>query len=395
MQRKNYKVYVYTNIINQKKYVGITRKNIKQKWNDGGGYSENKKFYKDIKKYGWDKFKHEVISDNCTYKEAIDLEAYLTKKYKTVENGYNNSYLGFGSVGRFDFFDFNPIDNKIIEYKNKVNYFTRIPNCFLQTNICKEYGLNRIFLLVWILIDRHRSYEDTSYICIGDLLELCGYKLTAHKPKIFYEAIKCLLFLNESGYIDTDFDIYTVDYKDCITIKIITESFDPDDTFTKIYGKDFDSIMASTIKPTKESILTVFLYINSYIGCRPRNDDGTERMHKPEIRPEAFWGSIECMSKELSMSKDTINQCIDYLTTSTGDRDALLVKREVGSVQTDPNKPPKNVPNIYVLNKDGYQQEIEWALNMMMKVYEVDEFISKAIPSMDNKAIELSSNSER
>ena len=135
--------------------------------------------------------------------------------------------------------------------------------------------------------------------------------------------------------------------------------------------------MASTIKPTKESILTVFLYINSYIGCRPRNEDGTERMYNPEIRPEAFWGSIECMSKELSMSKDTINQCIDYLTTSTGDRDALLVKREVGSVQTDPNKPPKNVPNIYVLNKDGYQQEIEWALNMMMKVYKVDEFIYK------------------
>ena len=56
--------------------------------------------------------------------------------------------------------------------------------------------------------------------------------------------------------------------------------------------------------------------------------------------PEAFFRSIENMSKELSMSKDTINKCIDYLTTSSDDIPALLVKREVGSVQKDANKPP-------------------------------------------------------
>ena len=36
------------------KYVGITRKNKKQRWNNGNGYTENQKFYKDIQKYGWD-----------------------------------------------------------------------------------------------------------------------------------------------------------------------------------------------------------------------------------------------------------------------------------------------------------------------------------------------------
>ena len=53
---------------------------------------------------------------------------------------------------------------------------------------------------------------------------------------------------------------------------------------------------------------------------------------------------------------------------------ALLVKKEVGSVQPDKSKPPKNVPNIYVLNKEGYKQEIEWALNKMRQLYQVDEF---------------------
>ena len=40
------------------------------------------------------------------------------------------------------------------------------------------------------------------------------------------------------------------------------------------------------------------------------------------------------------------------------------------------DKPPLNVPNIYVLNKDGYEQEIEWALNKMLEVYKIDEFIA-------------------
>lgn len=49
-------------------------------------------------------------------------------------------------------------------------------------------------------------------------------------------------------------------------------------------------------------------------------------------------------------------------------------QKEVGSVQPDSKKPPQNVPNIYVLNKEGYEQEIEWAIAKMLEIYEVDSF---------------------
>ena len=116
-----------------------------------------------------------------------------------------------------------------------------------------------------------------------------------------------------------------------------------------------------------------FLYINSYIGCRGRQDDGSEYDNAKD-NPEAFYRSIKNMSEELAMSKDTINQCIEYLTTSSETHEALLIKREVGSVQPDKTKPPQNVPNIYVLNKEGYEQEIKWALNKMLELYQVNEF---------------------
>lgn len=356
-----------------KKYVGITHLEAKLRWSNGTGYIQNKKFYTDIQLYGWDGFSHEIIKDNLTYLEARELETKLIKKYNSVNDGYNNTYSCTTEKIKFDFYDFAILDNENLSYENKVNYFTRIPNNFIRKNLSKEYGLNRIFLMVYIAIDRNRTYEDISYISIGYVLRSCGYKTTKTKPKLFYEIIKCLLFLKENNFIEVDFDIYSLSYNDLIRVKIISQNFDVTINFTKLYGKDLDVILNSNTTLNRESIIVTFLYINSYIGCRSRQDDGSEYENAKD-NPEAFWRSIESMAKELSMSKDTINQCIEYLTTSSETHEALLIKREVGSVQPDKTKPPKNVPNIYVLNKDGYKQEIEWALSKMLEIYGVDEF---------------------
>ena len=173
--------------------------------------------------------------------------------------------------------------------------------------------------------------------------------------------------------IEVKQDLDSLNYDTGIEIKIIKENFDSQKNFTKLTSSQFDSIMMADSSLNRENILVAFLYINSYIGCRKRNKDGSE-LENAKDHPEAFFRSIKKMSEELSMSKDTINQCITYLTTPTEDSPALLIKREVGSVQPDKSKPPQNVPNIYVLNKDGYEQEIKWALEKIVQLYETDEF---------------------
>ena len=173
--------------------------------------------------------------------------------------------------------------------------------------------------------------------------------------------------------IEVKQDLDSLSYDTGIEIKIIPENFDSPEKFGKLTSSQFDVIMMADSSLNRENILMAFLYINSYIGCRKKNKDGSD-LDNAKDNPEAFWRSIESMAKELAMSKDTINQCIEYLTTSSEDSPALLVKREVGSVQPDKSKPPKNVPNIYVLNKEGYEKEIEWTLNKMKEIYEVDEF---------------------
>lgn len=257
--------------------------------------------------------------------------------------------------------------------QNKTEYFTRFPNKYIQGNIKTQFGVSRKFYITYILIDKYRSYENYSWITIRKVLEFYGYKTTKHKPKAFYEILDVLEYMINNKMIEVKQDLDSLSYDTGIEIKIIPENFDYPDKFGKLTSTQFDVIMMADSSLNRENILMAFLYINSYIGCHKKNKDGSE-IDNAKDKPEAFWRSIESMAKELAMSKDTINQCIDYLTTSSETHDALLIKREVGSVQPDKSKPPQNVPNIYVLNKGGYEREIEWALNKMKEIYEVDDF---------------------
>ena len=255
----------------------------------------------------------------------------------------------------------------------KKEYFTRLPNKYIQENIKIKFGISRKFYITYILIDKYRSYENFSWITIRKILEFYGYKTTSRKPKAFKEILDVLEYMINNKMIEVKQDLDSISYDTGIEIKIISKNFDCLDKFTKLTSSQFDAIMMADSSLNKESILMAFLYINSYIGCRSKKDDGTEYDNAKD-NPEAFFRSIKHMSEELSMSKDTINQCIDYLTTSSETHKALLVKREVGSVQQDKTKPPQNVPNIYVLNKDGYEQEIKWALCKMLEIYQVNKF---------------------
>ena len=84
---------VYRHICpNNKMYIGITRKKPEDRFLNGQGYFDNKKFYKDIKKYGWDNIKHEILFENLSRKLALCIESIYIVFYNTCNeyNGYNS-----------------------------------------------------------------------------------------------------------------------------------------------------------------------------------------------------------------------------------------------------------------------------------------------------------------
>lgn len=102
-------VYMHTNKVNGKVYIGITSKDPHKRWGaNGNQYRERHQqvFYRAIQKYGWDNFKHEIIDENLTKEEAETIEINLIaqyksncRKYKNPEFGYNQTDGGEGSTG--------------------------------------------------------------------------------------------------------------------------------------------------------------------------------------------------------------------------------------------------------------------------------------------------------
>lgn len=99
--KKPFIVYCHTNLINGKKYIGITCQTPEQRFRNGKGYRSSPHFYNAIQKYGWDNFSHSILFSNLSIEEAKEKEIELIKRYQTriQEYGYNMTPGGEGFSG--------------------------------------------------------------------------------------------------------------------------------------------------------------------------------------------------------------------------------------------------------------------------------------------------------
>lgn len=86
-----------------KTYIGITSRPLWVRWQKGGSaYRKNPYFAEDIRRFGWDSFKHESLKEGLTQEEAEALEVEYIEKGRTYEreHGYNIK-IGTAYGGRF------------------------------------------------------------------------------------------------------------------------------------------------------------------------------------------------------------------------------------------------------------------------------------------------------
>lgn len=94
-------IYCYQCILTGKKYIGQTSNERRRKYEHYSHYnkkSKDSKFYRAVKKYGWNNFIYGVI-DYFSINELDNMEMYFIEKYNTLNTGYNSSIGGKTSRG--------------------------------------------------------------------------------------------------------------------------------------------------------------------------------------------------------------------------------------------------------------------------------------------------------
>lgn len=88
-------IYCYTNLINNKKYIGQTiNPEQRFKQHKSSAFNERDKDYNSplhraFRKYGYDNFQYEVLAEAETIEELNGLEIYYIAHFNTKDNGYN------------------------------------------------------------------------------------------------------------------------------------------------------------------------------------------------------------------------------------------------------------------------------------------------------------------
>lgn len=138
-------IYVITNDINDKKYVGKTNCSIEKRfqehiWDSRRERCEKRPLYNAMNKYGVEHFSIKQL-EKCSPEEAATKEIYWIGKLNTYENGYNAT-LGGDSK---QYYNYDEIINKYLELKNQketAKYF----NCDIDTVLraCRAKNIETI-----------------------------------------------------------------------------------------------------------------------------------------------------------------------------------------------------------------------------------------------------------
>ena len=138
-------IYVITNDVNGKQYIGKTDKTILERFKEHIKDSrkiqvQNRPLYRAIKKYGIEHF-HITQLEECSSENAPDREVYWIEKLQTYKNGYNATRGGDGKP----YHNYQKIAEKYLYFLNErqtADFF----NCDIHTvkKACESCGINII-----------------------------------------------------------------------------------------------------------------------------------------------------------------------------------------------------------------------------------------------------------
>ena len=227
-----------------------------------------------------------------------------------------------------------------------IDFFTQIPNEYIRRDIKSDFNLSRKFYIIYILVERNSTKEGISKVSMNEILEACGLNSSRKREDINNEIVSIIDHMVEMGFVQVLNDISKIKRCEPILFKLQKSLFYEISSYTYITYKQFDNIIGYKGNIRIENLLSVFLYIRSYIGTRPNNITNN-------IYPMSFYKNSVNVASDLGMSHAKVLECLKALTS--GEYIQPIFRREL----LFDNKTTAFPLYVYVLNEPGYEREIE------------------------------------
>ena len=254
----------------------------------------------------------------------------------------------------------------IKDIKSENQIFTRVPNVFIYSNP-KEF--NKKIILTYIYLDQNRTLSNVVNYSLYDLIQSNGYVCNGKAVSIIKQFKSSLEFLYDNSMIE-----FITPYKNIkgnfISKIQLLDNFDCCENFTQITKHEIDTLIQNSRNQDRSILFSIYLYIKSFMFQRPLTFDG-EEYDNAKDKPVAFWGTYRTIEEKLGYAKNTITSYLNQFVEI-----GLLQKYETGSYPIYRNSKQIyiNAPNIYVLNNENADQEIQWALDRLKQIHRVDKF---------------------
>lgn len=145
----NYKIYCLTNLITNKKYIGVTKQKMYDRLKAGKGYKPTTKINLAIQKYGWQNFEYEILFETDNKELAGMLEVEYIKKYDTIDNGYNMQSGGFKNFTGVKMNEYQKQKNR---ERQKGKHYS--PQTEFKKGIITQYNLDKRVKVYCIELDK-------------------------------------------------------------------------------------------------------------------------------------------------------------------------------------------------------------------------------------------------
>lgn len=306
---KTYSVYRHISP-NGKSYIGITKQNPERRFQVGKGYKTQKAFYRAIQKYGWDSFRHEILEDGLTEKEAYQKEAYYIRDvYKSfAPNGYN---VREGGIHARHYI------NPVVQYFNDqpVNYFEGITHAARELRIAadtikkhsgKENAIEGYYFEILPTMLPHNvdvellELEDKRHYCIKEIIEKNARKAVIRRNKEYCKPI----------------NKYSLDGKYICTFPSISEAM-------RSIGRDGGGAVCAAVNPNRAGE-TAYGYMWKYdTGIHNDIEPVKYKMQKAVLKIDKYSGKIIEEYASMSKAAKALNVSLGKVRRACGGTDTF------------------------------------------------------------------------